>query len=207
MEDEIRLILSTGNTSLDYLFCQTLHIQFMLLELTVFHALVSVVFTCFITTLGKLSAFIHSYLRDIQHLKEESKAITSSISDDENIENIQERPVMIRWKSGKKVDPRLIMLLDFFKDLYMKREEFFKKIFPFHHEDFIPIFEKIGVVFPKKDQEMNNSFKRSPSDSSLNRSRGIDESQLKLEKFKVKTPEVKSGGGGGGGSTKASGSK
>ncbi|XP_069147624.1 uncharacterized protein [Solanum lycopersicum] len=138
----------------------------------------------------------------------------------ENVENIQENPMMIRWKSGKEVDPRLIILLDFFRDVYMKRGEFFKKIFPFHHEDFIPIFEKIGVVFSNhKDQEKKfkkNSFKRSPSDNSLNKSRGIDidPSRLKLEKFKVKTPEVISGGDGGGGSggqgqgsTKASSSK
>ncbi|CAN4114311.1 unnamed protein product [Withania somnifera] len=147
--------------------------------------------------------------------KEESEVITSSIIDVETVEDIQEKPVMIRWKSGKEVDPRLIMLLDFFRDLYMKRGEFFKKIFPFHHEDFLPIFEKIGVVFSnnKDIQEKKfkiNSFKRNPSDSSLNKSRGIDESQLKLEKFKVKTPEVISGGGGasgGQGGTKVSGSK
>ncbi|MCD7457121.1 hypothetical protein HAX54_034254 [Datura stramonium] len=149
------------------------------------------------------------------HLKEESKAIISSIL--ENVENIQEKPMMIRWKSGKKVDPRLIMLLHFFRDLYIKREEFFKKIFPFHHEDFIPIFDKIRAVhvFSNKDHDQEkkfkiDSFKRSPSDSSLNKSRGIDHelSQLKLEKFKVKTPEVISGGGSGGqGGTKASGSK
>ncbi|WMV53535.1 hypothetical protein MTR67_046920 [Solanum verrucosum] len=158
----------------------------------------------------------------MEDLKEKSEAITSStldvVENVENIENIQENPVMIRWKSGKKVDPRLIMLLDFFRDIYMKRGEFFKKIFPFHHEDFIPIFEKIGVVFSNnKDQEKKfkiNSFKRSPSDNSLNKSRGIDidPSQLKLEKFKVKTPEVISGSGGGSGgqgqgSTKASSSK
>ncbi|TMW81421.1 hypothetical protein EJD97_009758 [Solanum chilense] len=89
----------------------------------------------------------------------------------ENVENIQENPMMIRWKSGKK-----------------DQEKKFK----------------------------NNSFKRSPSDNSLIKSRGIDidPSRLKLEKFKVKTPEVISGGGGGDGSggqgqgsTKASGSK
>lgn len=154
----------------------------------------------------------------MEDLKEKSEVMTSSSILDVD-ENIQEnKPVMIRWKSGKKVDPRLIILLDFFRDLYMKRGEFFKKIFPFYHEDFIPIFEKIGVVFSnnKDHQEKKfkiNSFKRSPSDNSLNKSRGvdIDQSQLKLEKFKVKTPEVISGGGGGGGEgqggTKASGSK
>ncbi|XP_047257463.1 uncharacterized protein LOC124889557 [Capsicum annuum] len=129
---------------------------------------------------------------------------------------------MIRWKSGKKVDSRLIMLLDFLRDLYMKRGEFFKKIYPFHHEDFVPIFDKIGVVFStNRNQEKKleiNSFKRSPSDSSLSKSRGIDidQSQLKLEKFKVKIPEVLSGSGGSGssggqgpgqGGMKASGSK
>uniref|UniRef100_M1CLV3 Uncharacterized protein n=1 Tax=Solanum tuberosum TaxID=4113 RepID=M1CLV3_SOLTU len=129
----------------------------------------------------------------MEDLKEKSEAITSSILDVvENVKNIQENPMMIRWKSGKKVDPRLIMLLDFFRDIYMKRGEFFKKIFPFHHEDFIPIFEKIGVVFSNnKDQEKKfkiNSFKRSPSDNSLNKSRGIDidPSQLKLENLKSK---------------------
>ncbi|CAN4126469.1 unnamed protein product [Withania somnifera] len=147
----------------------------------------------------------------MEDINEESEATTSSILDAEDVE---EKPVLIRWKSGEKVDPKLIMVLDFFRNLYMKRGEFFKKIFPFHHEDFIPIFEKIEVMFSKnKDQEKKfkiDSLKRSPSDNSLNKSRGIDESQLKLEKFKVKTPEVISGGGGSGqgqGATKASSSK
>ncbi|XP_070003319.1 uncharacterized protein LOC142165762 [Nicotiana tabacum] len=156
----------------------------------------------------------------MEDLKEKSEAITYSNADLDHVENVQEKPVMIRWKSGKEVDPRLIMLLDFFRDLYLKRGEFFKKIFPLDHEDFIPVFEKIGAVFSMKDQEKKSQIiglERSPSESSLHRSRGIDESQLKLERFKVKTPEVQSGGGGGGGggggasggqgSTKASGSK
>ncbi|CAN4126470.1 unnamed protein product [Withania somnifera] len=133
----------------------------------------------------------------MEDLKEKSEAITSSSILD--VENIEEKPVMIRWKSGKKVDPRLIMLLNFFRDLYMKRGEFFKKVFPFHHEDFIPIFKKIGVVFSnnKEYQEKKfkiDSLKRSQSDNSLNKSRGIDESRLKLKKFNVKTSKAQSGG-------------
>ncbi|XP_059309923.1 uncharacterized protein LOC132061065 [Lycium ferocissimum] len=133
----------------------------------------------------------------------ESEAITSSISD---VEKVQEKPVMIRRKSGKK----LIILLDFFRDLYMKS------------------LKKIGAVFSKKDKQKKSqiiSLRRNPSDSSLNWSKGNEESQSeqgidkyqslvgiavecsltsrrkrgKLGRFKVKTPEVQSGGGGGGG--------
>lgn len=74
------------------------------------------------------------------------------------------------------------MILEFFKDLCLKSGNFFKNI------------------FPNKDQENEAQiidFERSPNKDQENR--GIDESQLRLERFKVKTPEVKSTGVGQGG--------
>ncbi|OIT22021.1 hypothetical protein A4A49_35648 [Nicotiana attenuata] len=69
------------------------------------------------------------------------------------------------------------MILEFFKDLCLKSGDFLKNI------------------FPNKDQENEAQiidFERSPNKDQENR--GIDESQLRLERFKVKTPEVKSTG-------------
>lgn len=70
------------------------------------------------------------------------------------------------------------MLLEFFKDFCLRIEDLFK-----------------NIIFHNKDQEDEPNqligFERSSSDESLKyKNRGIDESQYKLERFKVKTPQV-----------------
>ncbi|KAK4353414.1 hypothetical protein RND71_028932 [Anisodus tanguticus] len=89
-------------------------------------------------------------------------------------------------------DLRLNMLLEFFKDLYLKNGDLIK-----------------NIIFQNKDQEdeahqIFYSEKSSSDDETLKyKNIGIDESQLKNERFKVKTPQVQSTGVG----AKASSSK
>ncbi|PIN03888.1 hypothetical protein CDL12_23583 [Handroanthus impetiginosus] len=96
---------------------------------------------------------------------------------------------IIRWKSGKRVDHRLLGLLESFAEIYENRHEFFKKIF---HENHDELFKKIGDGMKKK-KEMKKAWSMSWSQSvrGINR-RGVDGEidGLRLERFKVKTPNV-----------------
>ncbi|XAR52281.1 hypothetical protein NMG60_11020258 [Bertholletia excelsa] len=49
----------------------------------------------------------------------------------------------IRWKSGKRLDPRLLTLLKFFRELFHQRREFFHQIFPDLQHEFTELFTKI----------------------------------------------------------------
>nr|GLL40112.1 hypothetical protein A4A49_06928 [Ipomoea trifida] len=101
---------------------------------------------------------------------------------------------IIRWKSGKRVDPRLLTLLESFRDVFDKREDFFKKIFPGIYEEFKLVFEKFAKIKGQKREMKTRALERS---SSLGSARG-----LRLERFRVKTPNVtvvtgpQDGGGG-----------
>ncbi|KAM3345411.1 hypothetical protein P3S68_025120 [Capsicum galapagoense] len=71
------------------------------------------------------------------------------------------------------------MVLEFFKDLYIKTGDLFKNIISDHN----------------KDQEDETHKIVDSEDESLKlKNREIDESQFKNERFKVKTPQVKSTG-------------
>nr|GMD52749.1 Nuclear valosin-containing protein [Ipomoea batatas] len=89
---------------------------------------------------------------------------------------------IIRWKSGKRVDPRLLTLLESFRDVFDKREDFFKKIFPGIYEEFKDVFGKFSMIKGQKREMKTRALERS---SSLGSARG-----LRLERFRVKTPNV-----------------
>lgn len=98
---------------------------------------------------------------------------------------------MIRWKSGKMVDPKLLALLESFGEIYVERREFFKKIFDEKYEE---VFEKIGSGLKRrKKMKKARSMSRSLSMRAMGQ-RGIDQDVelegLRLERFKVKTPNV-----------------
>ncbi|KAL8050531.1 hypothetical protein ABFS82_06G086900 [Erythranthe guttata] len=99
---------------------------------------------------------------------------------------------LIRWKSGKLVDPEILMLLESFEELYMDRREFFKKIFRGNHEE---LFKKIGdAVTKKKKMKKAKSMPRSMSMRAIG-TRGLDLDDgmidgIKLGRFKVRTPNV-----------------
>ncbi|KAI3470575.1 hypothetical protein Pfo_027238 [Paulownia fortunei] len=97
---------------------------------------------------------------------------------------------MIRWKSGKRVDPRLLALLESFGEIYVDRHEFFERIFHGDHEE---LFKKIGDLLKrKKHMKKSGSMKRSMSMRAI-RQRGVEEESedgLRVERFKVRTPNV-----------------
>ncbi|KAG8377454.1 hypothetical protein BUALT_Bualt08G0034700 [Buddleja alternifolia] len=106
---------------------------------------------------------------------------------------------LIRWKSGKKVDPRLLALLESFGEVYVNRHELFERIFHGEHEE---LFNKIGDALKmkmkmkmkkKKEIKKARSMKRSMSMRAIGK-RGIHEENgdelLIDERFKVRTPNV-----------------
>ena len=98
-----------------------------------------------------------------------------------------EKVHLVRWKSGKSVDPRLLTLLKFFEELFLERHEFFRKIFPVIHPEFRELFRKIGVGLSKKDEKKVRALQRSVS-----LDLGRDSAQ-RLQRFKVRTPDVVTG--------------
>lgn len=112
------------------------------------------------------------------------------------------KPHMIRWKSGKKVDPRLIMLLQFFRQLYAERQELFKKIFPEAHHAFFDLFKRIGEGLPKMDRLKVKTMQRSLSIGSPRTCQQVEVSEeLRLNRFKVRTLVLTGPPPGGGGQT------
>lgn len=98
---------------------------------------------------------------------------------------------MIRWKSGKRVDPRLLALLESFGEIYVERREFFKKIFDEKYEE---LFETIGSALRRgRKMKKARSMSRSLSMRAIGK-RGLDQDVelegLRLEWFKVRTPNV-----------------
>ncbi|KAL3520845.1 hypothetical protein ACH5RR_018994 [Cinchona calisaya] len=90
---------------------------------------------------------------------------------------------MIRWKSGKRVDQRLLMLLEsFFQEIYVKREDFFKKIFPGMYEEFVDVFNNIGAMLWKNNDETKCR--------TMQRSLSFGSPRPPLEWFRVRTPNV-----------------
>ncbi|KAL6989399.1 hypothetical protein U1Q18_015147 [Sarracenia purpurea var. burkii] len=96
---------------------------------------------------------------------------------------------LIRWKSGKAVDPRLLTLLKLFRELFVDRHDFFRKIFPgIHQEYFAELFKKIDVALTRSESDEARKKIRT-----VQRSRSLDfgqDSNLSLERFKVRTPIV-----------------
>ncbi|XP_058208116.1 uncharacterized protein LOC131321123 [Rhododendron vialii] len=98
-----------------------------------------------------------------------------------------ERFNLIRWKSGKSVDPRLFALLEKFKEIYIERHEFFTKIFPGHqYDEFAELFKKIAGVSSTWDDAKARTMTRSLSCGSRRGANQGDESTLRLERFKVR---------------------
>lgn len=114
--------------------------------------------------------------------------------------SMENKSYMIRWKSGQIVDPRLLQLLESFKEIYVKRNEFFKKIFPENiYEDFVQVFKKFGDQTLWKNNKKKKvtkmaTMQRSLSFGNTNISREFSEddelSELRIERFKVSTPPV-----------------
>ncbi|KZV55294.1 hypothetical protein F511_06771 [Dorcoceras hygrometricum] len=106
----------------------------------------------------------------------------------------------IRWASGEKVDLRLLVLLESLEEIYVKRQELFKKIFPGDHHQ---LFQKIGDAKTTKNKQKKKSMRRSQSigPGYAVKGRGLDINgidEFKVERFKVRTPIVMEEDGQGG---------
>lgn len=111
-------------------------------------------------------------------------------------------------KSNDNIDPRLLMLLKYFRELYAREAELFKKVFPGIHEEFAEAFRKIGAMLSqvKMQQSRVKTMQRSLSLGS-HRTRGIGggEPPGRLQRFKVRTVVVDGGIGQGQGAAAGSG--
>ena len=110
-------------------------------------------------------------------------------------------------KPEKPVDPRLLSLLKFFRELYVQRRELCKKSFPRHHDEFVELSKKCGGVVPQV-QVPHLQVNRMRSTPTLQRSLSVGslrtpsnrggESDLRLDRFRIHILNV---GGSGGGSS------
>lgn len=103
--------------------------------------------------------------------------------------------------AGKAVDLRLLTVLEFFRQLYVRRQEVFETSFPDLHHEFGEFFKKHGAKL-SKEKSGRVKVKTVQRSSSVGSSREISTDDLKLERFKVKTVvvgggDVKQGGKGG----------
>ncbi|KAJ6767688.1 hypothetical protein OIU74_021537 [Salix koriyanagi] len=109
-------------------------------------------------------------------------------------------------KALESIDSRFLVLLESFRDLFIRRNEVFKKLFPELHDEFVGMLKKIGNVnlYIEKPSQVKTRalcLQRSFSvDSPRTPSRNGVGSPLTLERFKVRTVVP---GGGGQGPTKS----
>ncbi|XWS75292.1 hypothetical protein CRYUN_Cryun01aG0073800 [Craigia yunnanensis] len=132
----------------------------------------------------------------------------------DNHHRIQERAKRL----GNSFDPRLLVLLEFFREFYVRRQELLKKIFPGLKNEFIEFFRKVGRMLAevKSNQVKVKTMQRSLSlGSSPKLSKKGDESPLRLKRFKIRTVNIEDvqggqddqGGQGGQGANNPAGSK
>lgn len=111
-------------------------------------------------------------------------------------------------KSNDNIDPRLLMLLKYFREFYAREAELFKKVFPGIRKEFAEAFRKIGAMLSqvKMQQSRVKTMQRSLSLGS-HRTRGIGggEPPGRLQRFKVRTVVVDDGVGQGQGAAAGSG--
>lgn len=111
---------------------------------------------------------------------------------------------------GNLSDPRLLAVVEFFRELYFRRRELFGKIFPQHQDQFLEVLKKSGTkLWRVKSGKIQTRFATMQRSLSLGspRSPGIKgvEPPLRNEWIKVKT--ISAGGGIGGSSGGQGGSE
>ncbi|KAM1048977.1 hypothetical protein ACFX2I_028040 [Malus domestica] len=120
----------------------------------------------------------------------ESGLLRRSVSD------IGETYYRFQSKIGKSVDPRLLALVEFFRELYFRRFELFKKIFPGVQDKLIiEVPKKLGMVLAQMKSDQTKAvwtMQRSLSIGSPRDFKGR-ESKMRLERFKVRTIDVDDG--------------
>ncbi|GKU91570.1 hypothetical protein SLEP1_g5430 [Rubroshorea leprosula] len=130
-------------------------------------------------------------------------------------------------KMGKSLDPRLTVVFEFFRELYVRRKELLKNIFPEDHHEFGELLDKITEELFRRSRVRTSEVKvrglrRSLSIGSPRELKGKGdeptvkigddkggEPSLRLHRFKIRTVKVgdDEGGSTGQGETKPTGSK
>ncbi|GMY23181.1 POPTR_1452s00200g [Fagus crenata] len=117
-----------------------------------------------------------------------------------NIGNMDDNYYTFQDKLGKPIDPRLLSVMEYFRELFVRREEVFKKLFPAGLQDeILELLKKFGNVESqvKSDQMKVRTMQRSLSiDSPRTPFKKGEEVPLKLEYFKVRTVFADGGGQG-----------
>ncbi|KAL3718896.1 hypothetical protein ACJRO7_003925 [Eucalyptus globulus] len=119
-----------------------------------------------------------------------------------------------RPKPGKSVDPQLLAVLESFRELYVRRRDLFKELFPKLHDEFAKFSERLEeFLFREEKERPGDRLKRSLSVGSpriTSREIGGGDLPLKLERFKVRTVDLDDdepppGGSGGSGGDQGGG--
>ncbi|KAE8038757.1 hypothetical protein FH972_011234 [Carpinus fangiana] len=131
-----------------------------------------------------------------------------------NMNDMGDNYYRFQAEHGEPVDPRLLSLLVYFRELFVESEQVFKKIFPGLHDEISELLQKFGSAISqvKSDQMRVRTMQRSLSIGSprtLCRDGDLDSpSTSRLEYFKVRTVRINGGGQQGGqGSGGGAGSK
>ncbi|GAA0158662.1 hypothetical protein LIER_38705 [Lithospermum erythrorhizon] len=131
--------------------------------------------------------------------QEHGDATEYLFSDNEESDHSRKKPYMIRWKSGKRVDPRLLTTLESFKEIYDEKRDLFNKIFPGMYNEFVDVFNKLGEMTRRNKEartmERSRTLERSSSFGSPRPSLGMEmNDEFFDEKFKVRPPTIIIGG-------------
>ncbi|CAL9005672.1 unnamed protein product [Prunus brigantina] len=129
-----------------------------------------------------------------------------------NFSDVGENYYRFQSKVGKSVDPRLLSLVEFFRELYFRRLELFKQIFPGGQDDkFLEVPKKLGLILAKVKPDQTRAVRTMQRNLSIGSPRDFKgrESEMRLERFKIRTIDVDDGGvkGGQGNEIKSNGSK
>lgn len=94
---------------------------------------------------------------------------------------------------GKSVDPRFLALVEFFRELYFRRLELFKKIFPGSPDKFLAEMpKKWNLVLSQVKSDQTTRVRTMQRSLSIGSPREFkrDGSEMRLERFKVRTIDV-----------------
>ncbi|CAM8967972.1 unnamed protein product [Rhodiola kirilowii] len=102
-------------------------------------------------------------------------------------------------KEQRKMDPHILMILEHFGELYIEQKSTLKTLFKGQRDD-------MWVEINKIKEEALQIRQRKPNAKVLSRSLSVgsprrctdDDDVTRLDRFKIKTLDVKQGGGGGG---------
>lgn len=98
---------------------------------------------------------------------------------------------IVQPKLRKPVDPRLLAVVEFFRDFYNEKVELFKESFPAIYEELADVFKTLGGMIPRIKVR---TMKRSLSVGTIRSAKQGEESTITLERFKVRTLDVDAGG-------------